>query len=273
MCNTASYYYWGKDPAFALGSVVPFGLNTRSMNAWWYQGGGEDLMNGFYAKHNIVAHACGNTGAQMGGFFRKEINSLDDLKGLKFRIGGFGGKVFSKVGVVPQSIAGGDIYPALEKGTIDGTEWVGPYDDEKLGFHKVAKFYYYPGWWEGNAMLLNFVNKAKWDALPKSYQAALRAASAEANSWMLAKYDAQNPAALKRLVAQGVQLRSFNEQILDACFNAAEETYKEMAAQSADFKKIHESMMAFRAEQYLWFQLSEYTFDTYMMIQQRKKKI
>ena len=174
ICHTAPYYYWGKDPTFALCCAVPFGLNGRMQNAWWRDGGGEALCNAFYAKHNVVGLLAGNTMAQMGGWFRKEINTPDDLKGVKMRIAGFAGAVMAKVGVVPQQIAGGDIYPALEKGTIDAAEWVGPYDDEKLGFYKVAKFYYYPGWWEGGAMIHVHVNKQKWESLPKSYQAILQ---------------------------------------------------------------------------------------------------
>lgn len=146
MCHTASYCYWGKDPTFAFGTAVPFGLNQRMQDARMYEAGGIDLLNEFYAKHSIFGLPLGNTGAQMGGWYRKEITTVDDLRGLKMRIGGVGGSVISKLGAVPQQIAGGDIYPALEKGTLDACEWVGPYDDEKLGFHKVAKFYYYPGW-------------------------------------------------------------------------------------------------------------------------------
>ena len=196
MCHTATYYYWGKDPTFAFGTAVPFGLNARQQNAWQYYGGGIDLMNEFWGTHNLVGFPCGNTGAQMGGWFRKEIKSVADLNGVKMRIGGFGGKVISKLGVVPQQIAGGDIYPSLEKGTIDAAEWVGPYDDEKLGFNKVAPYYYYPGWWEGGPQLSLYVNTGKWEELPKSYQAVLEAAAAEANVWMVAKYDAENIHAL-----------------------------------------------------------------------------
>jgi TRAP-type mannitol/chloroaromatic compound transport system substrate-binding protein len=199
MCHTASYYYWGKDPTFAFGTAVPFGLNSRQQNAWMYHGGGMDLMNEFYATHNLIAFPCGNTGAQMGGWFRKEIKSVADLQGVKMRIGGFGGKVISKVGVVPQQIAGGEIYQALEKGTIDAAEWVGPYDDEKLGFYKVAPYYYYPGWWEGGALLHTMINTAKWAELPPAYQAIVKVACAAANSDMQAKYDARNPGALKKL--------------------------------------------------------------------------
>lgn len=273
MCHTASYYYWGKDPTFAFGTAVPFGLNCRMQNAWQYHGGGIDMLNAFYAKHKIFALPAGNTGAQMGGWYRKEINTPDDLKGLKMRIGGFAGAVMQKVGAVPQQIAGGDIYPALEKGTLDAAEWVGPYDDEKLGFHKVAKYYYYPGWWEGGAMLHVFINQEKWESLPKSYQAIVRAAAHTANEIMMARYDAQNPAALKRLVAGGAQLRPFSEGVLDTVYKAANEVYAEINAKNADFKKVYDSIKAFRGDEYLWFQLSEYTFDTYMMIQQRKQTL
>src|SRR5262245_47989321 len=184
MCHTASYYYFGKDPTFAFGTAVPFGLNTRMQNAWMFFGGAQDLMNDFYKKFNIYAIPAGNTGAQMGGWFRKEIKDVGELNGLKMRIGGFAGTVLQKLGAVPQQIAGGDIYPALEKGTIDAAEWVGPYDDEKLGFYKVAKYYYYPGWWEGSAMLHNFINLDKWNALTPTYKAVVRAASAAAHTWM-----------------------------------------------------------------------------------------
>ena len=273
MAHTASYYFWGKDPTFAFGTAVPFGINSRQQNAWMYEGGGIDLMNEFYASYNIYALPGGNTGAQMGGWFRKEIKTVADLKGVKMRIGGFGGKVISKLGVVPQQIAGGDIYPALEKGTIDAAEWVGPYDDQKLGFNKVAPFYYYPGWWEGGAMLHFFINKAKWEGLPKNYQAAIASAAALANVVMQSKYDHQNPAAIKQLVANGAKLRPFSGEILEACFNAAKETYAEISASNAAFKKIHDSVMAYRADAFLWQQVADATFDNFMMAQQRKKQL
>jgi len=265
MSHTVSYYYWGKDPTFALGSAIPFGLNARMMNAFLYSGGGNELLNEFYAEQGVFGLPGGNTGVQMGGWFRKEVNTLADFSGLKMRIGGFAGRVVSKVGVVPQQIPGGDIYPALEKGTIDAAEWVGPYDDEKLGFFKVAPYYYYPGFWEGGPALHVFINKAKWDELPASYKAAVEAAAAYANDITLAKYDAQNPPAIKSLVAQGVQLRPFSNEILEACFKAANEVYAETSAQNAEFKKIYDSMAAFRADQYLWWQVTEYTFDSFMI--------
>jgi TRAP-type mannitol/chloroaromatic compound transport system substrate-binding protein len=273
MCHTASYYYWGKDPTYAFGTAVPFGLNARQQNGFMYHAGGVDMMNEFYATQNLVAFPCGNTGAQMGGWFTKEIKSVADMSGVKMRIGGFGGKVISKIGVVPQQIAGGDIYPSLEKGTIDAAEWVGPYDDEKLGFYKVAKFYYYPGWWEGGAMLHNMVNLAKWNELPKNYQSLIIMASQAANADMLAKYDAKNPEAIKRLVGSGAQLRPYPQDVMEACFNAAKETYGEIAGTNAAFKKVHDAVIAYRADAYLWEQVSENTFNTFMMGQQRKKML
>src|SRR5215212_10583279 len=216
MCHTASYYYFGKDPTFAFGTAVPFGLNTRMQNAWMYHGGGAELMNEFYKKFNIIALPCGNTGCQMGGWFRREVKEVADLRGLKMRIGGFAGTVMAKLGVVPQQIAGGEIYPALERGTIDAAEWVGPYDDEKLGFQKVAPFYYYPGFWEGGPTVHLWFAKEKWEGLPKHYKAICEAAAGLANLDMTMKYDAKNPAALRRLVAAGAQLRPFTQDVMEA---------------------------------------------------------
>lgn len=271
--HTASYYYWGKDPTFALATCVPFGLNSRMQNAWMYEGGGIELMNEFYQRYNIYGLPGGNTGSQMGGWYRKEINTPEDWKGLKIRIGGFGGAIMSRLGAVPQQIAGGDIYTALEKGTIDAAEWVGPYDDEKLGFYRVARNYYYPGWWEGQAMLHFFINLEKWNSLPKAYQAVVRSAAQTANTIMMARYDMQNPAALRRLVKEGAILRPFSEPVLDACFKASNDAYAELSAMNPQFKKTYDAMIAVRAEDYLWFQLSEHTSDTYMMIQQRKNAL
>ena len=244
---------------------MPFGLNTRQQNAWLYQNGGTEAFNEFFKKFNVYALPAGNTGTQMGGWFRKEIRTSADLSGLKFRIGGIAGQVLQKLGVVPQQLAGGDIYPALEKGTIDAAEWVGPYDDEKLGFNKVAQFYYYPGWWEGGPTVHNFMNLAKWNELPKSYQAAIVNASAYANSWMTARYDVQNPGALRRLVAGGAQLRPFSTEIMEACLKATNELWAEISAKNEDFKKMIGLMQAFRGEEYLWWQVAEYTYDTFMI--------
>lgn len=263
-CHTAPYYYFGKDPTFAFGTAVPFGLNARQQNAWMMHGGGLELMREFYKGYNLINFPAGNTGAQMGGWFRKEIKTVADLKGLKFRVGGFAGRVLQKLGVVPQQIAAGEIYPALEKGTIDAAEWVGPYDDEKLGFHKVAKFYYYPGWWDGGPQLDVFVNQKQWDSLPPEYKAIFESACAEANGWMLAKYDAVNPAALRRLVGNKVQLRAFSKEIMTASYKAAMETYAEEAAKNPKFAKIYTAWKTFRDDQILWSRVAEQNFDQFM---------
>src|SRR6478735_7062085 len=263
--HTVAYYYWGKDPTWALGAAVPFALNARGQNAWQYHGGGIDLFNEFLATQGLIGYPGGNTGVQMGGWFRKEINTVDDLKGLKMRIGGFAGKVVEKLGVVPQQIAGGDIYPALEKGTIDAAEWVGPYDDEKLGFSKVAPYYYYPGWWEGGTANHFMINQAKWNELPKTYQAIVAAAAGLANVEETARYDARNPAALKRLIAAGTQLRPFPQPVMEACLKASNEVNAEISATNPDYKKVLDSMQAFRNDQYLWWQVAEYTYDGFMI--------
>ena len=262
--QTASYYYVGKNPALAFDTALPFGMNCRQQNAWMYYGGGLELTRELFKQYNIINFACGNTGAQMAGWYRKEIKSVADLKGLKFRIGGLGGQVLAKLGVVPQQIGGPDVYAALEKGTIDAVEWVGPYDDEKLGFHKVARFYYYPGWWEGSAQLSIYVNIKQWQSLPKSYQEALEVACAEANIHMVAKYDARNTEALRRLVSGGAQLRAFPHPVMEACYKAAHELYDELAAKSPEFKKIYAAWTRFRDDQYLWFRVAENTYDNFV---------
>jgi TRAP-type mannitol/chloroaromatic compound transport system substrate-binding protein len=262
--QSASYYYVGKDPAFAFDTALPFGMNCRQQNAWIYYGGGLELLRALFRSHNIINFPAGNTGTQMAGWYRKEIKSVADLKGLKMRIAGLAGQILAKLGVVPQQIGGADIYPALEKGTIDAAEWVGPYDDEKLGFHKVAKYYYYPGWWEGSAQLSIYVNIKQWEALPKSYQEALEVACAEANIHMVAKYDAKNTEALRRLVAGGAQLRQFPRPVMEACYKVAQELYGELAAKSPEFKKIYGPWNAFRESQYLWFRVAENTFDNFV---------
>ena len=266
LAHTCPYYFIGKDPTWALGTAVPFGPNSRQQNAWMMHGGGLQLLNEFYAKYNIVGLMGGNTGVQMGGWFRKEIKTPADLNGLKFRMGGFAGMVLSKLGAVPQMIAGGDIYPALEKGTIDGAEWVGPYDDQKLGFNKVAPFYYYPGWWEGGAMIHFLINDKKYAELPKQYKSILDSVSNYVNVDMQAKYDAKNPPALIDLVRNGgAQLRAFPQDVMDACYKAAQEVYTETSAKNPAFKKIHDAMTAFRNDGYLWWQVAEYTYDNYMI--------
>ncbi|MDP2811342.1 MAG: TRAP transporter substrate-binding protein [Rhodocyclaceae bacterium] len=262
--HTAPYYFFGKDDTFAINCAIPFGLNSRQMTAWMYEGNGMKLFREFYKQYNIVNFPMGNTGAQMGGWYRKEIKSLADIKGMKMRIGGFGGKVLSAIGGVPQNIPGGEIYQALEKGTIDATEWVGPYDDEKLGFHKVAKHYYYPGWWEGGPQLSLYVNQKAYDALPADYKAVLAAAASYAHVDMQAKYDAKNPAALKRLVAGGAQLHAFDKSILKAAYDAAMALYSDLSAKNPTWKKVYEDYATFRDEQHMWFRFTEGTFDNFM---------
>ena len=267
MAHTAPYYFFGKDETFALGCAIPFGLNSRQMTAWMYEGNGMKLMREFYAKYNIVNFPGGNTGAQMGGWFRKEIKSVADLKGLKFRIGGFGGKVMERLGVVPQNIPGGDIYPALEKGTIDSAEWVGPYDDLKLGFSKVAPFYYYPGFWEGGPQLDFFINDKAFAALTPEYKAIVESAAAQAHSDMQAKYDARNPAALKQLVGSGTKLREFPKDVMAAAFKEAMAFYDEISAKNENWKKVYADYSKFRGEQNLWFRFTEAKFDSFMQSQ------
>lgn len=265
--HTAPYYFFGKDETFALGCAIPFGLNSRQMTAWMYEGNGMKLMREFYAKFNIINFPGGNTGAQMGGWYRKEIKSLKDIKGMKMRIGGFGGKVFERIGGVPQNIPGGEIYAALEKGTIDAAEWVGPYDDQKLGFNKVAPNYYYPGWWEGGPQLDFFINNKAFEALSPENKAIVEAAAAQAHSDMQAKYDARNPAALKQLVGAGTKLRPFPKDVLNAAFKESMALYSELSAKNENWRKVYADFSKFRAEQHLWFRFTEATFDRFMQEQ------
>ena len=271
MAHTAPYYFFGKDPTFALGCAIPFGLNSRQMTAWMKDGGGLGLLREFYHDYGIVNFPCGNTGTQMGGFFRKEIKSLADIKGLKFRIGGFGGVMLERIGVVAQNIPGGEIYTSLEKGTIDAAEFIGPYDDEKLGLHKIAKFYHYPSYWDGCGQITMYVGVKAWEALPKEYQQIFEAACAEAHTDMQAKYDSRNPAALKRLVGAGVQLRPFPRDMADAAFKAAHELYAELSEKNPKWKKIYTSFAKFRDDAILWSRFSDGAFDNYMASTINKK--
>ncbi|KQS81986.1 ABC transporter substrate-binding protein [Methylobacterium sp. Leaf361] len=254
-----------KDPTFALATAVPFGLNARGAAAWWQAGGAAELFAEVFAKAGLVCLPGGNSGAQMGGWFRREIKTLADLQGLKFRIGGMGGQVLAKFGVQPQAVPGPEIYAALESKKLDAAEWIGPYDDERLGLQKVAPIYHYPGFWEGGALLHFWFNAEKWKALPKSYQGILRAAAAEVGADVQAKYDARNPQALRRLVAGGAQLRPFPQDVMEAALKNANDVYAEIAAKNADFRRVYEAMRTFRNEEYLWFQVAEYTYDNFMI--------
>ncbi len=265
--HTAPYYFFGKDETFAMDCAIPFGMNSRQMTAWMYDGNGMKLFREFYRAYNIVNFPMGNTGAQMGGWYRKEIKSVADMKGLKMRIGGFGGKVLERLGSVPQNIPGGEVYAALEKGTIDAAEWVGPYDDLKLGFNKVAPNYYYPGWWEGGPQLDLYVNNKAWDALTPDYKAIVEACASHAHTVMQASYDSKNPAALKQLVSQGTKLHRFPKDVMDASFKAAMDVYSELNAKNAGWKKIYDDYSAFRRDQNLWFRFAEAGFDDFMQTQ------
>ena len=267
MAHTAAYYFFGKDPTFALGCAIPFGLNSRQMTSWMFEGNGMKLMREFYAKYNIVNFAGGNTGAQMGGFWRKEIKSLADMKGQKFRVGGFGGKVMERIGAIPQNIPGGEIYQALEKGTIDAAEWVGPYDDEKLGLAKVAPFYAYPGFWEGGPQLDFYINDKAFAGLSAEYKSIVEAAATFAHVEMQARYDARNPAALKRLVSSGTKLFAFPKDVMEAAFKESMALYSEISATNPGWKKVYDDYANFRRDANLWFRFTEATFDDFMQKQ------
>ncbi|HYF52740.1 MAG TPA: TRAP transporter substrate-binding protein [Salinarimonas sp.] len=264
---TLSSFYIGKDPTFMFETSVPWGLNVRQHNAWMYYGGGLDLVRDFVKDYNVFSLPAGQTGAQMGGWFRKEIRSVEDLKGLKMRIAGMGGQIMARLGVVPQVLGAGDIYPALERGTIDAVEFSGPHDDEKLGFVKVAKYYYYPGFWEGGAQPSLYVNLPRWNELPAAYKAVLEAACAEANALCVAKYDAQNADAIRRLVGQGVELRPFPRDVMEQSHREAFKLYGELAAANPRFKKIYESWSAFREKELTWFRIAELPFDYFLATQ------
>ncbi len=256
--HSASYYYIGKTPAVAFGTTVPFGLTAQQQNSWLYAGGGLELLQKLYAdQFNVIQFPAGNTGVQIGGWFSKEINSVEDLQGLKMRIPGLGGQVMSKLGVTVQNLPGGEIFQALQTGAIDAAEWVGPYDDEKLGLNKVADYYYAPGWWEPGSTLEIQVNLDEWNNLPPEYQAAIKAAAAEANVTMLANFDARNTEALERLVAGGTQVRYYSEEIMAAAEEAAFALYDEFAASYADFAAIFEQWKAFREKVYAWHNFNE----------------
>jgi TRAP-type mannitol/chloroaromatic compound transport system substrate-binding protein len=278
--HTALAYYWGKDPSFVFASSTPFGMNARQHEAWLTEGGGGDLIDEFLADRKVFALPAGNTGGQMAGWFRKEIRSPQDLSGLKVRIGGFAGKIFQTLGAEPVAIPKDDIYGALESRSLDAFEWVGPYDDEKFGdrkegpkqvVSKVAPYYYYPGWWKGGFQLHLLVSRDKFEALPKPYQSALRAGAAIANASVLARYDAANPGALKRLVVGGAELRLFPQDVMEACYKTANDLYGQLGADNPRFKKIADSYLAFRSDQYLWWQVAEYSFDNFMIRQRRAK--
>ena len=261
--HTAPYYYVGKEPGFAFFTALPFGLNNRMYNAWFKFGGGKELNAELMGEYNITSFPAGDTGAQMGGWFRNEVRDLDALNGLKFRIAGFAGQVLQRLGAAPTQVAAADIYPSLERGTLDAVEFVGPHDDEKLGFVRVARFYYAPGFWEPAARLHFMANRAAFAALPDAYKHAIEVACAEADTEMLARYDQLNPQALRRLVAAGAQLRFWPREIMQAAWRAAHAVYEETSGRNARFKKIWESYQPYRNESYQWFRVAENSFDNF----------
>lgn len=263
--HTASYYYVGKNPALAFGTTVPFGLTAQQQNAWLYNAGGLEAMQKLYADFNIINFPAGNTGAQMGGWFKRQINTVSDLKGLKMRIPGLGGKVMASLGVNVQVLPGGEIFLALDRGALDAAEWVGPYDDEKLGLNKAAQYYYYPGWWEPGPSFDFLVNRSEWQKLPKEYQEILKTAAYESNLGMLAKFDALNGQALQRLVDGGTQLTAYSPEIMQAAQKAAFELYEQSASQDGTFKQIYEDWQKFRDQVYGWNRINELSFSNFAL--------
>jgi TRAP-type mannitol/chloroaromatic compound transport system substrate-binding protein len=261
---TALQYYVGKNLAFGFYTGLPFGMNTRQTHAWMLHGNGTALMNELLGQFNITGFSAGNTGAQMGGWFRKEVRGLEDFKGLKYRVGGLGGQVLARLGVVPQQVAPGDIFAALEKGALDAVEFVGPTDDEQLGFHRVAKYYYYPACWEGTGMGAVIFNRQAWEALPPMYRAVAEAAANEMSIMSLARYDASNASALRRLVADGVQLRAFPRAVMDAGYETSWQYYREAAEKNPLFAKILADYSAFRSDVVTWFRVAEHSYDSFM---------
>ncbi|HMP89597.1 MAG TPA: TRAP transporter substrate-binding protein [Kiritimatiellia bacterium] len=255
--QTASYYYTGKHEALAFDTCVPFGLTARQQFAWMYQAGGLDLIREVLSDFNILSFPAGSTGAQMGGWFRRDINSIADLNGLKMRIPGLGGEVMSRMRVTVQLLSGAEVYMALERGAIDAVEWVGPYDDEKLGFQKIIRNYYYPGWWEPGAMLSHYVNKPAWERLPDTYRHAVEAACAEINGWMTSRYDYANPEALARLVRDGVRLRRFPRDMMEDAERISWQIMEEKAAANASYNKVFSHWKKFREQSNQWFATAE----------------
>lgn len=255
--HTAAYYYIGKNPALAFETCVPFGLTSRQQTAWLTEGGGLELMHELFADFGITTFLAGNTGAQMGGWFKREIDGAADLNGLKMRIPGLGGQVMSRLGATVQVLGGSDIYPALERGAIDATEWVGPYDDAKLGFHKVAKYYYYPGWWEPGPSLSYMVNQKAWSELPVAYQEIFRSAAAESATVMQARYDQRNPPALAQLLSEGVEMRPFSDDLMAAAQKESFAMLEEAAAADASYRKVFDAWSTFRKDAYRWLGTAE----------------
>jgi TRAP-type mannitol/chloroaromatic compound transport system substrate-binding protein len=256
--NGAAYYWAGKSQATQFFATVPFGMNAQQMNSWLYSGGGLELWKELYERFNVIPMPGGNTGVQMGGWYIREINTIEDFKGLKMRIPGLGGKVLEKVGGTAVLSAGSEIYTNLERGVIDATEWIGPYHDYKMGFNKIAKYYYSPGWHEPGAVLEFFINKRKFEGLEKDLQAILETASYRLNLWTLSEFEAQNAIYLQKIKDEGeVEIRSFSTDILSHLKTQTLEVLSELAAQDPFIKKIYESYSGFRKQAKSWSDLTE----------------
>jgi TRAP-type mannitol/chloroaromatic compound transport system substrate-binding protein len=263
--HTPLFYYAGKEPTLGFGSGLPFGLNARQQLAWWNFAGGAEIINSTLKKFNVYGIPAGSTGTQMGAWFKKEINTVDDLKGVKIRVGALAGPIFARVGLVPHYLVHADVYAALESGTIDAAEFICPNDDEKLGLVKVARYNHYPCWWESSGTLHLLINLEQWAALPKSYQAILTRACDATTAWMLARYDAANPGALKRMIAAGAVVRPFPPQVMEAFYKASNEVSAETAAKDPQYRRALESVSAFRREHQHWWQISEHAYDSFLV--------
>ncbi len=263
--HTATYYYVGKNETFAFATSVPFGLNAQQQNAWLYHGGGLELLDPLFAEFGVKAFPAGNTTAQMGGWYKREVNTLADMKGLKFRIPGLGGRVMERIGVVTQTLPGGEIFLALQTGAIDAAEWIGPYDDQKLGLNEAADFYYYPGWWEPGPTLDCYVNLEEWNKLSTTYQEIFKSACYHANMDMIAKYDARNQAALSEMISTGTTVKPYSDEILVGAQKAAFELYDELASKDAKFfAPTYTAWKQFRENIYAWHQINEQSFSLFV---------
>ena len=261
MNHGASYYWAGKIPASQFFAAVPFGMNAQQMGSWIISGGGQKLWEEIYEPFNLQPIICGNTGVQMAGWFNKEINTIEDLKGLKMRIPGLGGKVLAKAGGTPVLVSGGEIYTNLERGVIDAAEWIGPYHDYKMGFHQVAKHYYYPGWHEPGPVLEMIFNKTKFQALPEDIQEILRTACHRLNRWMSAEFDAKNGEYITKLInEENVQVKMFPKEVLSRLKSATKEAIEDLTSSDPVSKKVYESFSKFKTNVSQWTDISEKVF-------------
>jgi len=261
--HTASYYYKGKNPSFAFGTSVPFGLTAQQQNSWLYEAGGIQAMNAVFNDFGVIGFPAGNTGAQMGGWFKQKLEGLQSLQGLKMRIPGLGGEVMAQLGVNVQVLPGGEVYLALDRGAIDAAEWTGPYDDEKLGFARAARFYYYPGWWEPGPTLNALVNQKAWNQLPIEYKEIFETACYEANLTMLSSYDTLNGSALQRLIKGGTELVPYDYSILQAAKAASFQLYADISAKDQDFRRLFNQWQKFRNEVSSWNKINEFSYSSF----------